>query len=185
MAEKKTAQNAIVLISGASGIEKAIASIKNRGAKLDGDIQLAGLSVLAHIDKYHDTTLADRLFNAMPKGSRRLALAEWLLAFGRMRALAGKADAEAIKAGRVFQYEHGKSTDMQGATDTPWHEFRKEKAVSEAFDAQAAVKALLARLGNAQKKGLAIEHAADALAEARALVAALEQAAVPQEGSIE
>ncbi len=171
-------QTAPALIVGAAGIEKAIASIKNRGAKLDGDIQMAGLSVLAHVDKTGDTTLADRLLNAMPKGGRKLALAEWMLAYGRMRALAGKADAEALKAGRVFQYMHDRTTDMQGAEQTPWHEFRKEKAVSDAFDAQAAVKSLLARLKSANEKGMSIQHAAEALTEARALVAVLEGAEV-------
>ncbi len=149
------------LINGAAAIDKAILSIKNRGAKLDVDIQVAGLSVMAHIEAHGDTTLADRLYNAMPKGARRLALAEWMLAFGKVRALskANKDDAAAIAEGRVFAYDKSKSTDMDSAIKTPWHEFRKEKEVAEAFDVQAAVQSLLKRVQNAQGKGVHIEHA--------------------------
>ncbi len=177
--EKK--QTAPTLIVGAAAIDKEIGLIAKAGAKFDNRVQAAGLSVLAHVDKTGDTTLADRLINAMPKGGRKLALAEWMLAYGRMRALSSKdkADADAVKAGRVFQYMHDKSTDMQGATDTPWHEFRKEKAVSDAFDAQAAVKSLLDRLGKAAKDGKTIEHREAALEQARALVAVLEAPPAP------
>lgn len=149
------------IINNAAAIDKAILSIKNRGAKLDGDIQIAGLSVLAHIDAHGDTTLADRLFNVMPKGARRLALAEWMLAFGKVRTLVktSKEDAEAIAAGRVFAFDKTKATNMEGAEAMMWHEFRKEKAVAEAFDVQAAVKSLLARVQTMQGKGVQIEHA--------------------------
>ena len=149
------------LIIGASAIDKAIASIKNRGAKLDGDIQVAGLSVLAHVDAHGDTTLVDRLYNAMPKGSRRLALAEWLLAYGKVEALQANnpEHKERIKAGHVFGYAKGKNTDMESAEATPWHEFKKEKDVAEAFDVQAALASLLKRVQGMQAKGVRIEHA--------------------------
>lgn len=156
MAEKKTA---LKLIVGTAAIDKAIASVKNRGAKLDADIQLAGLSILAHIDQHGDTTLADRLFNAMPKGARRLALAEWFVTFGKVAALAQKTDAEAIGAGRVFGYAKDRTTDMEGAGAKPWHECRKEAAPAEVFDVQAAFHALMKRIENAKSKGIKLEHA--------------------------
>lgn len=150
------------LIEGAALIDKAIASIKNRGAKLDQDIQIAGLSVLAHVQAHGDVTLADRLYNAMPNGSRRNALASWMLAFGKVRKLdkANASDAEALKAGRVFGYNKEANTDMQGAQDKPWHEFKHvDGSIDEAFDVKAAVHHLLKRIQNAQKKGVHIEHA--------------------------
>lgn len=150
------------LIQGASAIDKAILSIKNRGAKLDGDIQTAGLSVLAHVAGCGDTTLADRLYNAMPKGSRRLALVEWMLAFGSMTLL-DKADADQkarIALGHVFKYDKAKAHDAEGAEGTLWHEFRKEKEASDAFDVQAAFASLMKRIQSAQKAGkVKIEHA--------------------------
>ena len=146
------------LIVGTAAIDKAIASIKNRGAKLDGDIQLAGLSILSNIDSCGDTTIADRLYNAMPKGSRRLALAEWMLAYGRMVPITDKA---VLKTGRVFQYDHERTTDMEGAAVKPWHEMnaQKDKPVAEVFDVQKAFASLMARIKKAGDDGIKIEGA--------------------------
>lgn len=166
----------VKLIVGTAAIDKAIASIKNRGAKLDNDIQIAGLSVLAHTAEHGDTGVMDRLVNAMPKSARKLALVEWMLAYGCARKLdpKNKDEALAIKEGRVFKYEKERKLDLEGAQEKKWHEFKPEAAVSTAFDAQSAVASLLARMRAAQQKGLNIEHREQALADARALVAMLE-----------
>lgn len=153
------------LITGAAAITKAIDSVAGRGKRLDADIQLAGLSVLAHIEGCGDTTLADRLVNALPKGSRRLALVEWFIAHGKMRVLnkGDKAEAEAIKSGRIFKHDGDRKTDMVGATGTPWHEFRKEPEAATAFDAQAGVMSLINRIKSANEKGMTVEGKAEAL----------------------
>lgn len=167
---------ALTLIKGAALIGKAIDSIKNRGAKLDSSIQLAGLSVLAHASEHGDTTCADRLVNAMPKGARKLALVEWLLAYGQLRFL-DKADAtEAlrIKDGAMFKLERTRTLNLDDAEKKQWHEFKKEAAVQTAFDAQAAVAALLGRMRSATAKGMPIEHKEQAIADAKALLAILE-----------
>lgn len=166
----------IEIIKGAAAINKAIDSIKNRGAKLDASIQLAGLSVLAHASEHGDTTCADRLVAAMPKGARKLALVEWMLAFGQMRKLDAKDKDEAarIKAGALFKLDRERVLNMVGATEKLWHGFKPEADVATAFDAQKAVAALLARMRTAQDGGLSIEHREGALADARALVVMLE-----------
>lgn len=149
------------LIKGTSAINKAIASIQSRGAKLDASIQHVGLSVLQHIEDHGDYTLAERLVQAMPKGSRRLALVEWMLAHGRIALLdkADPADAERIKAGGVFKYAKEKATDIEGAALVQWFDMKKEKDVLEAFDVQAALNALLKRVAKMQAQGVRIEHA--------------------------
>ena len=165
----------VKLIVGAAEIDKAITSIANRGARLDNDIQLAGLSVLAHTAEHGDTGVMDRLVNAMPKSARKLALVEWMLAYGRARKLNphDKDEAKAIKDGRVFKFDKERTLDLEGAIANPWVGFKKEAPVHTAFDAQAAVKSVLARLAAASKNGLTVENKAQALAEAQALVAAL------------
>lgn len=153
--EKKVTK-APALIVGAAAITKAIISIQGRGAKLDGDIQTAGLSILAHIEEHGDTTLADRLYNAMPKGSRRLALAEWFLAYGSVSPVTDKA---LLKAGRVFQMDRDKVTDMAEARLKMWHEMKAQAdtAVAEAFDVQKAFASLMARIRKAQVEGLRLD----------------------------
>ena len=165
----------IKLIKGAAEIDKAIKSIGNRGAKLDESIQLAGLSVLAHAAEHGDTTLADRLVAALPKGSRKLALVEWMLAFGKMRKLDNKVPEEAtrIKAGGIFKHDGSRTLDMDGAEAKPWHEFKPEAAISTTFDAQKAVLAVLARIKGAAHSGKDVQHKEEALAAARDLIAAL------------
>lgn len=167
------------LIVGAADIDKAIASIKVRGAKLDESIWIAGLSVLAHVDTHGDTTLADRLVNAMPKGGRKLALVEWLLAFGKV-ALLDKGATDAKKAGRVFKLDRAKATQLEGAEAKAWYEFKPEAPVATAFDAQKAVHALLARIKGASESGLLIENKAGAIEELREALTLLTAPAVTE-----
>ena len=167
------------IIKTAAEINKAIASIANRGAKLDGDIHRAGVSVLSHASEHGDSTLADKLVHAMPKGGRKLALVEWMLAHGQLAKLDPKADKEAIAAGRIFKIDRTRTLDLEGAIKDSWVTFKKEASVHTAFDAQAAVKSVLARLKQANAKGLTVENKAQALAEAQALVALLSAAPAP------
>lgn len=170
---------AMQLIKGAAQIEKSLKSLFARGAKLDKDIHVVGVSVLAHASEHGDTTLADKLVHALPKGSRKLALVEWMLAHGQLAKLDPKADKEAIAAGRVFKLDRTRTLDLEGAIRDSWVEFKKEAPVHTAFDAQAAVKSVLARLKTANEKGLTVENKAQALAEAQALVALLSAAPAP------
>ena len=90
------------IITDAKKLKASIASIRTSGAKLDERIQVAAISVIDHADKHGDTTLADALVNAMPKSGRKLALVEYLLAFGKFEVITAKSadDKKAIEAGR-------------------------------------------------------------------------------------
>lgn len=174
------------LITDAKKIAAAITSIKGRGTKLDADIQLAGLSVLQHAKNTGDTTLADRLVDAMPKGARKLALVEWLLAFGTFRKIdaSTKAGKDAIAAGRLFQHDGTRVLNLDGAMAKEWHEFRKEPAPHTAFDAQASTKTLLKKLQDAAVAGLTVEGKIEAAANLRAALALLEAPAAQHEAAM-
>lgn len=161
------------LMKNAADINKAITSIAGRGAKLDKDIQHVGLSVMQHAAEHGDSTLADKLVQAMPKGGRKLALVEWMLAYSPIVVLDKVQDKDAIAAGRVFKLDRTKKLDLVGAAEKPWHEFRKEAAVQDAFDAGKAVTSVLARLNAAAKDGLAIEGKDVAIQKVEALLAVL------------
>lgn len=168
----------------AAQINKAIASIASRGKKLDADIQQTGLSILNHVHEHGDSTLADRLVNALPKGSRKLALTEWLLAFGKLRVLSksNPDDAARIKAGAIFAYDKTKSTDLDSASAKPWYEFKPEASPLTAFDAQAAVQSVLTKLSKAKANGLSIENRAHAIEAAQKLLEALQAPVAVAEG---
>lgn len=159
----------------AAEINKAIASIASRGKKLDADIQAAGLSIIHHADAHGDSTLADKLVQALPKGSRKLALVEWMLAFSKLRLLdkSSPEDAVRIAAGAFFAYDKSKNTNLESASQKPWFDFKPEAPVLTAFDAQAAVQGVLAKLSKAVAGGLEVENRALALEAAQKLVAVL------------
>lgn len=160
------------IIKTAKLIQSKIDSVQRRGKTLDNDIHVLGVSVLSHASEHGDTTLADRLVQALPKGSRKLALVEWMLAFGQVEKLDSKnvEDAQAIKAGRIFKLNKERTLDLKSAAETSWVEFRQEAKISTAWDVQQAVKGLLTKYQNANAKGMTIEGRGAALADAQALV---------------
>ena len=134
------------LIVGNADIAKAIASIKTAGAKLDKNIQVAALSVLAHIEQHGDITLFESLYAAMPKGARKLALCEWAFKFGKLSANTD----EKSKAVKPFLFDKAKTTNMEQAMIEPWFDFKPEAKPDQAFDFQAM---LLALITKAEKRG--------------------------------
>ena len=179
------------LIKGTAAITKAIASIQSRGKKLDADIQHAGLSILSHATEHGDTTLADKLLGAMPKGSRKLALVEWMLAFGQVRLLKKEVAEEnaRILAGATFALDRTKTLNLASAEETPWYDCKPEKEVFDAFDVQAAVAALMGKIAKAQKAGVPLTNLATALdslnAITKTVVAGIEKAHTAEDVSEE
>lgn len=136
----------------AAAIEKAIGSIQSRGKKLDDDIQACGLSVLAHIEKCGDITLFERLFAAMPKGSRRNALVEWATKYGKLAV-----NLDESKKDKPFLYAKGKGTNIEGAMAEPWFNCKPEKPVDEEFDFAAKLQALISHAMKARDAGKPIK----------------------------
>lgn len=132
------------LIEDAGKIAVAIVGIGKAGLKLDNEIQLVGLSVLNHAEKHGDVTLINKLYLALPRGARKAAMTQWLVAFGKVAANTGDNKKEA-----PFVYDKTKTTDLAGASQTPWFDFAPDKAPDACFDIAAAVAALLKRASKA------------------------------------
>lgn len=143
----------IKLMNDAKTIEKAIASIANRGSKLDADIQHCALSVINHVELHGDVTLVNRLYLAMPKGTRKAALSAWLLQFGKVLANTDKASKKELP----FVYNKQGKTDMDGAIANPWYNFKQDKAPDEVLNLNDSIKALLKRAESAMKRGVKVE----------------------------
>lgn len=162
-----TTAAAPVKFVGSANIRHAIAGITAMGAKLDAVIQDAALSVIWHVEKHGDVTLVCELYNGMPKGSRKLALAEWLLAFGKVEA---NVDAK-TKAALPFTFAKDKETKLDMAIAKPWFDFKPEAPVDLAFDFQKLLMGLLNKAGKAAQSDKEI-IGADLLAKVRALTLA-------------
>lgn len=165
-------------------LNKAIAKIKAAGKKLDDTVQMVGLSCLQYAEDHGQVTPASDLFKALPKGARRNALAEWMVAYGKISvkttaeiaawaAEKGKDKAEAP----VFNYAKDKATDLAEAEAKPWYEFRPERPVQEVFDAQQAAQALLKRLQKAKMAAaegtMKIEHEEEAMETCKMILSTL------------
>lgn len=111
-------------------IEKNIASIGRRGALLDKDIQTTALAVLAHIEDHREVSLFKKLFDAMPKGSRRNALVAWAIGYGQVAVNQDKL----TKVAQPFLFDKNKEPDLEAAAGKAWFDFKKEKAPAEAFN---------------------------------------------------
>lgn len=129
MSKVETATTAPVirtkLIVGVEGLNKAIADIQRVGKKLDTMIQVAGMSCMAHVEDHKDITPLVSLWHAMPKGSRKKALMDWVLKYGRVLPNAdekGKIDEE-----KPFLFDRKGRTDLLGAEAEPWFNCAPEK----------------------------------------------------------
>jgi hypothetical protein len=143
------------LTVGAADLDKSIASIKNRGEKLDADIQLTGLSCLHHLQLHGDIGFVNRLFLALPKGARKNAFAEWALAYGRLVINTGAGAKD-----MPFLYNKDKVTNLTDANLNAWYTFKPEPSLLEAFDLQAEVAKIIKRMQSEQKKNpnIQIKH---------------------------
>ena len=159
-----------VRFTGKKDIEYAIGVIKAKGAQFDLAVQEVQLSVLHHADKHGDITLWEALFAALPKGSRRNALAEHAVKYSCI-AINLDPDLKKRKA-KPFLHVKGKATDLVGAQAEPWFEMSPEKPVDMAFDFQAQLLALLKKADKAANDPLKNFQGRDLLEAARKLVAA-------------
>ena len=133
----------------------AIANIKINGKVLDQSIQEVGLSVLYHVGVNREVSLAIKLLNAMPKGSRRNALIEWFIQFGMIAVNTDKATAKE----RPLVFDRDRVTNLEGAAAKPWFTCRPERPAAEVFDVEAKLRQLLKQLESARAKGLKVRGA--------------------------
>ena len=146
----------------AAQINKQIAIITRAGAKLDAFIQTTAVDVLTHYAEHCDTGLVNRLYNGMPKGSRKAALTEWLLAFCAVEANTNKATAK----DQPFVHSKDKTTDVEGGKAKMWYECRLDSKPADVFDFQKFVKVALRKYGEAEVTTMTVDqaHALAALA---------------------
>lgn len=153
------------LFVGTAVIQKELGLIKSASAKLDQRIQVAGLSILAHINEHHNITLFTELLESMGKGHRKAAMIEWAMKFGQIsqNLIDGKLDKET-----PYKWDKLKTTDMVGAEEMPWFDCKPEK-LDEVVDFQ---KMLMALIKKATKEGAKLaDGQEDLVKRAQALLA--------------
>lgn len=140
-------------ILGASEINRASDTIAEKGQKLDDFIQYTALSVLNHVQLHGDVTVANKLFASMPKGSRKTALADFLVKYGKMVVETDRNKAK----GNPFAYDKSKATNIEAARAKPWYEHKKEPDPIDSLDVHAMITMLVKRIERDESKGGKIE----------------------------
>lgn len=172
VAKPSIARNAV-----AKDVDKMIVSIKGRGAKLDGDIHSTAMACLFHADTHGDITLMCRLLLAMPKSTRRNALAQWAVKFGKFTP---NEDVNTMKE-RPLDYDKTKKTDFEAAQALPFWDFKnvKEGTTEWVFSnyIEGVMKSLASHAAKSGPEGQKAKAAFDALASVN------EALAIPQQPS--
>lgn len=148
------------IIKDGKALDAQIKSIKGRAAKLDKDIQQAALSAIWHFgvrenadgELIGDVGFINRLYLALGKGARHVAMTHWLLQFGGVSA--NTAD---NKDTTPFVKDKGKTVDLEGGAKLPWYECKPSKAPDEVVD---LLKLTLAVIKKASGEGKQVAHAA-------------------------
>ena len=151
-------------------INKQIALITRAGAQLDAFIQETAVDVITHYAAWCDTGLVNRLYLGMPKGARKAALTEWLLAFCAVVPNLNKATAKE----QPFIHSKDKVTDVEGGTAKKWYECKPDAKPADVFDFQRFVKQALKKYGEAEITTMTAEQA-----HALAALAGMSDADVP------
>jgi hypothetical protein len=133
----------VTLLNNAADIDKAIKSIANRGKVFERDLHNTAMSCLVHADKHGDVTLATRLLTALPNTTRKNALRDWFLAFGKF---------DYDMKSKAFTYGRDKVSLIDDAAQMPFWVFQPEKETAP-FDLSAAIARLLKQAEGAQAKG--------------------------------
>lgn len=133
------------IITNASELGKAIDVWAKRGTKWTQDGQMLGLSALTRLAEFGDIGYVNRLYLAMPKGTKSSAMASWFLTYGSLRANEDKNS----KADKPFLFDKEKETSVAGAEADPWFMHKPEPDADQVFDLQKALMAVLKKAGNA------------------------------------
>ncbi len=153
------------LIVGTAALTKELGLIKTASAKLDQRIQVAGLSVLAHVAEHHNITLFNDMLDSMGKGHRKTAMVDWALKFGPV---SHNVDAEGKPVKDMpFKWDKSKKLDLVAAEEMPWFECKPEK-LDEVIDFGKLLAALIKKASKPDAK--LSEGSRELLAKAQALI---------------
>lgn len=133
-----------------TALNKGIEAWGKRGKTWAQDGQKLGIAALAHLQAHGDIGFVNRLYLAMPKGSKSTAMVSWLLTYGALQANTDKT----TKGTSPFKFDREKVTDVEGASKDPWYDHKPEPDADKVLDLQKLLVAILKKAAKAEN----IEH---------------------------
>lgn len=165
------------IITDVAELNKAIDSWGKRVSKWVKEGQLLGLSALQRLKDHGDIGPANRLYLAMPKGTKSGSMAAWLLEFTCLIAnTGGDAKAKPFLYSKERAEKLGTPANMDGAARKPWQDCGKQEESPAAIDVLDAIRALVKRL-----EGKTLTHA-DKLDALKSLLESEAEPVGPSEG---
>ena len=140
-------------------LNKAIDNWGTRGSKWTKDGQVLAMAALRLHAASGDIGPVNRLFLAMPKGTKSAAMAEWIITHCGMVANTGE-----DKKTKPFLHDKERASDEAAGAKNPWYSFQPEKTPDQVFDVLAAVQAIIKKASKAET----VEHG-DLLAQLAAM----------------
>jgi hypothetical protein len=131
--KKETPVIKIKLITGSTELLKAIADVNLKGKALETLIHTVAVSILVHVEKHREVSLANKLIEAVPNLARKNALRDWFIAFGKMTY---------DKETQVMVFSKTATTNDKDATQNPFWTFKPESEYVP-FDLIAATNNLI------------------------------------------
>lgn len=115
-----------------------IKTIQTRGIGLDKLIQETAVGIIKHIDEHGEVSLAIKLYKAMPKGSRAVALVAWFCQFGKVQVNKDRKQSAEFP----LLINKNNTTDVEGGAAKPWFECKKPKgSLAEQWDFESKLEA--------------------------------------------
>lgn len=126
------------LITDVKELDKAIVAWGTKGKKWAEEGHMLAMSALTAMSKHNDIGPVNRLYLAMPKGTKSSAMVAWLLAYGAIVANEGE-----DKADKPLKYTKDKEYKLTEAGKDPWFNFKPEPKADEVFDLAKAVEGII------------------------------------------
>lgn len=129
-------------------VENKIKTVATKGASFDALVQEVALAVIFHVNDKREASLANKLYAALPKGTRRNALVKWFMTFGEIKLNQG-ADRKDIP----LLFKKKGEYKPEEATETMWNDMTVEKSPAEEFNPAKLATQLLNKLNKAVQEG--------------------------------
>ncbi len=102
--------------------------------------------MLHHFANNQDVRVVNRFYTALSKGTRRAAMAAWML---NCMAVSANAD-KATKDESPFKFSKDKATRVPVGLAKPWYDFKPDAKPDEIYDFKGAIESVLRKVANAK-----------------------------------
>jgi len=140
------------LLTSTADILKKINTVESSGRAFQNAVQIAAVSIAAHLAQHRDKTLLEKLWDAMPNGTRRKGMIDWFNhhVTGCEITYKSKLDINLADVGSEEWKGFVRDIDkiIEAMTENPWYNHKEEKGGQDAVSLDAIV-SYLERKANA------------------------------------